>query len=251
MQKFNFVKMHGLGNDFAIFDLRGDKRKLTPALIRKIACRNTGIGFDQLIAIKESEDTDCELLIYNQDGSSAGACGNATRCVAMLLGGKKKRIKIGSRILETSYTSPSKISVNMGLILEAPKLHKFKGIEGYSIDIGNPHLVFFVEDYNFDVADVGQHFENHKKFPDRINVNFAKVLSDKTIELKVWERGAGLTKACGSGACATQFVANCFDLTKPKATVKQAGGNLEIEIKNGEIIMTGPATKVFDGVIEI
>lgn len=251
MRKLNFIKMHGIGNDFAIFDMRKSPSNLTTSTIKILSHRQLGIGCDQLILLKSSNTADCEMEIYNQDGSKSSACGNATRCVSMLIGKKNSTIKIGSKLLKTQYFNDKKISVNMVQITKAPTKMKFKNIEGYATDVGNPHLVFFVEDFNFNLQEIGSYFENHKKFPNKINVNFAKVLNDKTIELKVWERGTGATLACGTGACATQYVANYFELTKPKATVKQAGGNLEIEIKNNEIIMTGSATKVFDGVIEV
>lgn len=251
MEKYSFIKMEGLGNDFVIFDMRNKFSKLSKSQIKKISDRKFGVGCDQLIIIKDSKSASCEMIIYNQDGSKAEACGNATRCISKFLGNKNNNILINGSVFETSNISESKISVNMGTILETPKKHKFKDIEGYEINIGNPHLVFFVEDYNFDISDIGRHFECHKKFPNRINVNFAKITSDKTIELKVWERGAGATLACGTGACATQYIANSFELTKSKVKVKQSGGVLDIEIKNHNIIMTGDAKKVFDGIIEL
>jgi diaminopimelate epimerase len=256
--------MHGLGNDFVIFDFRAKDYQLTNEQITNIGKRHTGVGFDQLIILKSSADADCEMVIYNHDGSRAEACGNATRCVAMLLGQKELSIKVNEKILSAKYISDEEIRVNMGkpdfewdkipLAHEADPMDLWlSGVKGQAVSMGNPHLVIFVNDSDkYNVKDLGPKFENDEMFPNRINVNFAQVIDENNIKLRIWERGTGETVACGSGACATYAVANRFNKVNGKTKIHLKGGVLEIEAtQDGSIIMTGPACKVFEGEIKL
>jgi len=260
--KHKFVKMHGLGNDFVIFDFRDKDYDLTNEQITLMGDRHLGIGYDQLIILKSSVEADCEMIIYNHDGSRAEACGNATRCVAMLIGQKELSIKVNNKILSAKYKSDEEITVNMGKPEfewdKIPLAHEMdtldlwlSGVKGQAVNMGNPHLVIFVTDSDkYNVEELGPKFEHDKLFPNRINVNFAQVIDESNIKLRIWERGTGETIACGSGACATYAVANKFNKVAGKANIHLKGGVLKIESSaDGSIIMTGPATKVFDGEI--
>jgi diaminopimelate epimerase len=261
---YPFVKMSGVGNDFVIFDARKTAINLTCEQIKKISNRKN-IGCDQLIIIKpplqkevaeRSEDggfVDAAMEIYNPDGSMSGACGNATRCVASLLEKDEVKIKTAAAILNCKRVG-NLISVNMGV----PKLTQnisLHGFDFFCIDVGNPHAVTFIEEKISDEKffNVGPKVENDKFFPNKTNVEFVKILSDNLVEVRVWERGAGETLACGSGACAVAIAAihNCLVKSK-KITTRFKGGDLQIEW-NGEgsaVIMTGGFTKIFDGVID-
>jgi len=268
MTGFNFTKMSGAGNDFVIFDARKAAISLTTEQIKKISDRKN-IGCDQLIVIKNSTEADCEMEIYNSDGSLSGACGNATRCVASILmdenppsdadasatsfekGGIK--IKTAAGILEC-HREGNLISVNMGL----PKFEKNISLYGFDfdcVDVGNPHAVTFIKEKISDEKffDVGPKVENDKFFPNKTNVEFAQILTDDLIEVRVWERGASETLACGSGACAVAVLAIKKNLVRArKIKIRFAGGDLMIEW-NGSgtaVIMTGGYKKIFDGVID-
>jgi diaminopimelate epimerase len=256
--------MHGLGNDFVIFDLRESDIKLSEDQIRSICNRNTGVGCDQLIVLKNASGVDCEMVIYNPDASQAEACGNATRCVAMLLGRERSTIKVKNKILSAEYRDQNNISVNMGkaefswdkipLSQEIDPMDIWlSGVRGYAVNVGNPHMVIFVNDTDkYNVADLGPKFEKEKLFPNRANINFAQVVDNENIKLRIWERGTGETIACGSGACATFAVANKIRKSADKVNIHLRGGVLKIEAgSDGDIIMTGPATKVFEGEVAL
>ena len=258
-----FSKMHGLGNDFVIIDQREVEFPLTPEVVKKICDRNFGVGCDQLIILRKSDNFDCQMLIFNPDGSIARACGNACRCVGMMLDQDEISIQIHDRVVKVWKKSDGLFSVNMGVPLckwyEIPlrseidpmniTFDEFGGKLGASVSVGNPHLVFFEK--NADLAEVisqGEEFERHPLFPDRVNVNFAYIKDEGNIELMVWERGVGPTLACGSGASATHFIAHHKGLVGSKSNIHQRGGRLIVETADdGSIMMTGAASKVFTG----
>lgn len=265
MKQIPFVKMDGLGNDFVIIDARKNKISLTPALIQKIANRKTGVGFDQLIVLKKSKVCDVKMEIYNADGSTAGACGNGTRCVSSLIFEETKNKKI---TLEAPYKKVltawrgKLITVDMGKPqIDWQDIPLSKKSDTLNVKIlpglppavctsmGNPHAVFFMKNVEkLDITKLGPKVENNKLFPQRTNVEFAQILSPQKIRMRVWERGAGITMACGSGACATLAGAVRRGLIKNKAAIIMDGGTLFIEQKEGRILMSGPVNKSFCGV---
>jgi diaminopimelate epimerase len=256
-----FTKMHGLGNDFAVFDSRQGAGRFPPERVRRIADRHRGIGCDQLIVLGPSDRADVSMRIFNPDGSEAGACGNATRCVGALLGGSAT-IETAGGILATAPAAGG-IAVDMGrphmewdaiplaYPLDTAALPlAWDGLERpVAVSMGNPHLVFFVPDCDSVPLDrLGPLIEQDPLFPDRVNVNVATVADRGHIRLRVWERGAGLTLACGTGACATFSAARRRRLVDPVATVALPGGPLVIaEQADGRLTMTGPAAISFTG----
>ncbi|MCG2841560.1 diaminopimelate epimerase [Sandaracinobacter sp. RS1-74] len=256
-----FLKMHGLGNDFAIFDAREAEIPMPAERVRLLADRRFGIGCDQLIRLEPSPNADVFMRIYNPDGSESGACGNATRCVAALLGGNA-RIETAAGIL-TATQAGQGIAVDMG----APRFDWAEIPLAYAMDtremplgwgelerptavsMGNPHAVFFVPDTDsVPLETLGPEIEHDPIFPERVNVNLASVVSRAHIRLRVWERGAGLTMACGSGACATFAAARRRGLVEPAATVSLPGGDLLIaETSAGTLSMTGAVATSFSG----
>ena len=245
-----FTKMHGAGNDFVILDQRSGREPLTPEQIIHICDRRLGIGCDQLIIMEPSDNADLFMRSYNNDGSESGACGNATRCVADLA--STQTIETLAGILKTRRKG-NLIEVDMG----KPKLPETpfpETIDGLSnpvlVDMGNPHAVYFVEDMEaVDIPKTGSTVENHSFFPDRTNVEFAQIHSRDKLRLRTWERGAGLTLACGSGACATAVAGVIRCLTERKIEMILDGGTLYLEWResDGHILMTGPTAHVFDG----
>lgn len=265
---FKAFKMDGLGNDFIIIDQRVNHINLSNDKITKI-CDRSFIGCDQLIIIKNCDSSDAELVFYNSDGSISGACGNGTRCLAYFISEEinKKEISLKtksgillSRILEKNFVETSigypKIdwkdiplkknmnTLNLGIKIEDYKRKIFTG--GTAINVGNPHLIFFVEDINnYDLKKIGSNLENDPLFPDRCNVTLAKVENSRNISIRVWERGAGLTKACGSAACATAFAGKINNLTNDNVEIIFELGNLNINIeKNNLIKMKGPVSDI-------
>lgn len=268
-----FIKMHGLGNDFAIFDGRMEKIHVSAEKIRDLADRRTGIGFDQMVIIDppQTPGTDAFLRIYNADGGEVGACGNATRCIGKLLIAELGKLEV---ILETKADKlranmvGDKVSVDMGNVnLEWQKIplshleetNSLSIIMGdlkqpVAVNVGNPHVVFFVD--NVDVVPLktlGPKIEYHPLFPERTNVEVAQVLSPTKIRMRVWERGAGITQACGTGACAVAVAGVRRGLTDRKATIILDGGELEIEWRerDNHVLMTGDAVEVFRGTTDI
>ncbi|MBQ4874521.1 MAG: diaminopimelate epimerase [Rickettsiaceae bacterium H1] len=259
-----FIKMHGLGNDFAIIDERQFRYKYD---VKQIANRKLGIGCDQVIIIEKSSQANCAMQIYNRDGSKAEACGNATRCVAQIIteeqNSQEATIEIEEKILKCQTAGVDRIKVDMGIPLfdwEKIPLSKpcdtenlpitYEKLENpIAINTGNPHVIFFVEDINsVNLAEIGPKVENHSLFPQKVNVNIAQVTNEKIL-LKVWERGAGETLACGSGACATLAAAvKRKYIVNNGSIVSLPGGELYIEW-NKSILMTGPVKKVFIGTI--
>lgn len=287
--KISFVKMSGVGNDFVIFDARKIAINLSTSQIKKISDRKN-IGCDQLIILKPSlqkrddaagvrvicptqarsdSELDCVMEIYNSDGSLSGACGNATRCVASILLAEKKtdRVKIqtAAGILDC-WRDGDLISVNMGVPsfdwqkiplaheIDSQKISLF-GFDFACVNVGNPHAVTFVElaMSDADFFSIGPQVETNPIFPQKTNVEFVRILSDQLMEVRVWERGAGETLACGSGACAVAILAIRKNLTQSKKiTIRFKGGDLLIEWHGdgSPVIMTGGYQKIFDGVLD-
>ena len=271
MKKINFIKMHGLGNDFVIIDNRKNPVPINTNIITKLSDRKTGAGCDQLITINPSEGLeDAQIKIFNPNGDNAEACGNGTRCVAKLLFEEKnkKTVKILSEVglLEASIKDQENISVNMGEITnqwdKIPLIEKMdtlnlpielKGFsKGVAVNVGNPHVVFFGNDIDsFDLSKVGPEIENHNFFPNKTNVEIVKVITSKKIQMRVWERGAGITLACGSGACAAVFAGIKKNLLSNQVEVVLSRGSLNIHINNNQAIMSGPAEISYFGSIQI
>ena len=289
-----FRKMHGCGNDFVVFDERARPFGFTPACAAALANRRTGIGCDQFITIEPApagSGADAFMRIRNPDGSEAGACGNATRCVVHLLAAETGRpaqvIRTISGNLPGEQLADGRVRVDMGparlhwseipLAEPADTLHL--GLTAYpqpagsqaigglsagglaaacladpaAASMGNPHATFFVPDLSaVPVEELGPVLEHDRMFPQRANIGFAQVLAPDRLRLRVWERGAGLTLACGSGACAALVNAHRRGLTGPRAAVLVDGGELEIEWRDLEtVLMTGPVATAFTGEVEL
>jgi diaminopimelate epimerase len=256
--------MHGLGNDFVILDARTEPVAIDAARARAIADRRTGIGCDQLILLEPSEEADLRMRIFNADGGEVEACGNAARCVALLEGGEKRIETKGGTI--RSQAENGLATIDMG----APRFAWDKIPLAYPIDtaampvawemlrepfavnVGNPHAIFFVDDVDqIPLQELGPRIEQDPLFPERINVNVAAVEGDR-IRLRVWERGAGLTQACGTGACATAVAAISRKLVRSPVAVTLPGGTLTIAWSPGETIrMSGDAAYVFSGEVDV
>lgn len=248
-----FYKMHGTGNDFIIIEAQNlPKSSQTSELAQKLCDRHFSIGADGLVIYSTKTKSDARMIIYNPDGTEAEMCGNAIRCIAKYMH-EIKKVKKGKLIIETLAGdinikfNPDGINVNMGIPKILPiELLEIDGkkIDVTCVDMGNPHAVLFVDNVkDAPVNTLGPKIEIHSKFPDRTNVEFVEVKSDKTLNIRVWERGVGETLACGTGACASLVAAKL-----KKATVNLPGGSLIIEIKeDSHIWMTGPAEFVFEG----
>jgi diaminopimelate epimerase len=266
MDELDFCKMQGLGNDFVILDRRSGKLSLSPEQIRRIADRRLGVGCDQLLCLEPSARADVFMRVYNADGSEVGACGNGTRAVARLMmeesGGSRVAIETAAGVLAVTAGLMG-YSVDMGpprfgwdeIPLARPmdtlKLDLARGplSEPVALNIGNPHAVFFVEDADaVPLAELGPELETDPLFPERANIGVAEVRDRRTIRLRVWERGVGLTRACGSGACAALVAAVRRDLSERAAEVLLDGGALRIAWNEaGRVLMTGPASHSFKG----
>ena len=259
---FDFVKMSGASNDFVIIDNRSNQKKINVEIVKKI-CHRQNIGCDQLILINNSLDNPaeiaCEMQIFNSDGSESSTCGNATRCVAKIifdedLSKNKIKIKTQAGILDCYKINEDLIKVNLG----APKVVNpqinLEGFEFIHISVGNPHAVAFVDSIPQDEIffKTGAKVENNLQyFPQKTNVEFAKIINDSLIEVRVFERGVGETLACGSGACAVGFSAIYKNLIKNKSvTVRFKGGDLLIEFDGTNIFMTAGTQKIFKGIID-
>ena len=257
-----FVKMHGLGNDFVVLDGREDGvPNINAALAQALADRHTGIGCDQLILLERSTRADMRMRIFNADGSEVEACGNAARAVGLLHGGAT-RIETAGGIIAAA-PAPGGVAVEMGvprfewdaipLAFAMDTLTMPVGwsdlVEPAAVNVGNPHVVFFVADCDaVPLADLGPVIEHDALFPARVNVNVATVTARGAIRLRVWERGAGLTRACGTGACATAVSAMRRGLVDRQVMVTLPGGLLAIAWRDdGQIVMTGSALESFRG----
>jgi diaminopimelate epimerase len=266
-----FTKMHGLGNDFVVIDARERPLALTDDQKRRIADRRRGIGCDQLIVLERSAGADVFMRIFNPDGSEAGACGNATRCIAGRLmaerGVERIVVETISGRLETRAADRGDITVDMGeaktdwrdipVAEECDTLHLPVRLgpllDPVGVNVGNPHAVFFVSDVaTIDLEKLGPELEHAPLFPERANIEIVQRLASGRLRMRVWERGAGITQACGSGACATLVAAARRGITVRKAEVVLDGGTLTIEwLPNNHVLMTGGWTASFQGEIEL
>jgi diaminopimelate epimerase len=273
MGKAPFLKMHGLGNDFVVLDARRAAIAIGAAGARALADRHTGIGCDQLIVLEPPGHPAAQLLmrIRNPDGSEAEACGNATRCVAWLLhretGARRVHIETAAGLLEAEIMSNGQIAVDMGPARigwsEIPLAHA-EDTDRVDLslaplsapvctNIGNPHATFFVDDVEaIDLARLGPALEHHAVFPQRANIGVAETRGQSYLRLRVWERGAGITRACGSAACAALVAAHRRGLAGRHANVELDGGTLDIRWRDdGHVVMTGPAALSFEGAFDL
>lgn len=278
MPHISFTKAVALGNDFVIIDARDKFVPLDPPQLQRLANRRQGVGCDQIIFLLPPTDAqaDLRLKLYNADGSDAGACGNGTRCVARLVMEAEERDEL---IIQTAGTfcrafwsndqrdEGAAISVTIGTPRfdwekiplanpEALREVSYNTIASFCVNVGNPHAVFFVGDVDeIPLASIGPQIENHQAFPERVNVGFAQIINGRTLRLRVWERGAGYTMACGTGACAAAVAAIHQKLVSSGQSplrVIQEGGEILIDWREGHpITMTGPAHIKFRGEIDI
>jgi len=258
--KISFTKLEALGNDFVLFDATEQNIELTSDQIKKIANRNTGIGCDQVLLLEpaKNDQADFHYRIFNADGSEVEQCGNGARCVGLYIQEKSLsqknnlRLQTINNIIEVTTHDNHQFSVNMG----QPKFNDkhtyplLNNIEATIINMGNPHCVLFEKDFSNDLA---QQIQSHKDFPNSINVGFANIIDKTKINLRVFERGVGETQACGSGACAAAVAARLRNLIEPEVTVTLPGGDLMISWSDAitPVWMTGPASKVFDGLFQL
>ena len=263
IMRIPFIKMHGLGNDFVVIDARVSAiPQMSEKAARALADRREGIGCDQVIILEQSERADFRMRIFNSSGGEVQSCGNASRAVALLHGENALVETAGGTI--ALQPAEGSASVDMGaprfewdvipLAYAMDTAHMPVGwgdalSNPAAINVGNPHVVFFVEDADaVDLATLGPEIETDPLFPEAINVNVASLAGDNHLKLRVWERGAGLTRACGTGACASAVAAIARGLVASPVTVSLPGGDLVIEWESGgSITMTGPATEAFRG----
>ena len=279
--KLPFTKMHGLGNDFMVLDLTSGEIELSAEQIRRLSHRQFGIGFDQLLQIKSpsSLDVDFDYRIYNADGDEAEHCGNGARCLAKFVydnGLSDKNplaVKTLNRILFLDTNENGEVTVDMGSPDFEPANIPFqtdqeaqlytlrielagisRDLEFVALSMGNPHAVISVEDLaNTAVKDIGEAVGKHPDFPEGVNVGFMQILSHNEINLRVYERGAGETLACGTGACAAVAAGRLLEQLDDKVKVNLTGGQLTVSWQRSEspVLITGPATTVYEGTIEI
>ena len=282
--ELDFIKMEGLGNDFIILDDRDGKieqYKNYPALAKRLCSRHFGIGADGIILILESSDHDIKFRIYNSDGSQAQMCGNGIRCFAKYLYENKmiskKTIRVDTKagtvipeVITDDKDQVHSVRVDMGepvlfcrdipfesqneTAIEERLMVGDKEYRITAVSMGNPHAVIFVDDVGkVDIKRIGRSIETHERFPEKTNVEFIEVVNKSELKMKVWERGAGITLACGTGACAALVVAHLTGRASEKAIVHLDGGDLDIhwDKDTNHIFKTGPATLVFDGRIRI
>jgi len=275
MNKLDAYKMDGLGNDFIIFDKRKKSISLTKDQIIKISSRNN-IGCDQVIFIDKDETSDASLTFYNSDGGEISACGNGSRCTAYLLmkenNNKKISLKTKVGILQAELDDKNLVRINMGqpnfkwkkipLSKEMDnknlkiKINSTDGKEiegGFALSVGNPHIIFFVEDFNkFNLKEIGPKIENHSYFPEKCNVTLASIKNKKHVKVKVWERGAGLTKACGTAACATAVSGAVLKLSERCVDIEFSEGIINIDWKkDNNVYMRGEVSEVKKIVVNI
>jgi diaminopimelate epimerase len=272
MSAVSFIKMHGLGNDFVVIDARNHRLDIGEAAARRIADRHTGVGCDQVIVIETAANggADAFMRIRNSDGGEIAACGNAARCVAELLMREKgvPRLTLATRagLLAAERGAGGAVAVDMGpartlwqdipLARAMDTLHLPVALgplaDPVAVSMGNPHAVFFVPDAAaIDLAALGPKLEHHELFPERANIGVAQILSPGRIRLRVWERGAGLTLACGTGACAALVAASRRGLAGRKAELVLDGGALAVEWReDNHVVMSGPVATSFSGAFE-
>lgn len=269
MNQIPFIKMHGLGNDFVVIDARETAIDLPETLIRWIGDRHRGVGFDQLVVVEAADDADAHLRFFNTDGTKAGACGNATRCVGAWLANAQGKTRVIMRsvaghlparilpdgLVEVEMTTPridwQEIPVAQACDTLAMPVVMDDLPAPVGVNMGNPHAVFFVEDVDL-IETYGERLERHSFFPDRANIGFAHVRNRTDMRLRVFERGAGLTLACGSGACAAHVAAFRRGLVDARTVIELDGGALQIEwAGEGPVKMTGPVAISYRGLIDM
>ena len=275
-QTISFRKMNGLGNDFVVLDARARPLGLSPDAVRAIADRKEGVGCDQIIALEPSAKADVFMRIWNADGGEVGACGNAARCVAALVAAERGRpgasIETESGMLVATVNDDDSVTIDMGVprfgwneIPLSEPFHDTRRIElqigpiddpvlhsPSVVNVGNPHALFFVDDVQaHDLARFGPMLEHHPLFPERANISLVQVIRPGHLKVRTWERGAGLTRACGTAACAAGVAAARRDLAGRKVEVSLPGGDLKIEWResDGHILMTGPYALDFEGTL--
>ncbi len=257
-----FLKMHGLGNDFVVVDARRGDVPVTDALARAVGDRHFGVGFDQLAVITLDPDVEAKLVFFNSDGSLSSTCGNATRCIARWLmdegGAKALTLRTERGLLACQDASNGLTRVNMGLPIfgwsdiplaqDVDTLHLPIDGDPSAMSMGNPHCTFVVDDAQaVDLEQLGAALEHHPLFPERTNVEFISHVGPDAIRMRIWERGAGVTCASGSGSCASAVTAARRGLTGRKVTVHTDGGQLEIDWRDDGVWMTGLTMVVFEG----
>ena len=273
----NFSKMHGLGNDFVVFDAINQDVQLSPEQVRFIADRRFGVGCDQLLLVEPAQSAEAEFRyrIFNSDGGEVEQCGNGARCFARFVSDRgltrSQRIPVETRagLIELQLEPDGQVTVNMGVPRLDPASLPFEAeamaqnyvveVDGQpctlaAVSMGNPHAVLRVDDVDSaPVADLGPRLESHPRFPQRVNVGFMQVLAKDAIKLRVYERGAGETLACGTGACAAVVAGRIQGWLEPRVRVELKGGELVISWQGGDnpVYMTGPASHVFEGQIEV
>ncbi len=266
----SFIKMHGLGNDFVVFDARADSIRLTEKQLTGIAARRTGIGCDQVIVMEKANKGDVFMRIYNADGGEVQSCGNATRCIAWVImeetGKDKVAVETGAGLLACERAGEKMIRVDMGepkfawqdipLAKESDTMNLPIFADGLSnpaaVSMGNPHMVFVAPVIDtVNLKDLGSRLEHHPLFPERVNVSVAQVVDKHTVKLRVWERGAGITLACGTAACAALAVLNRRGLVDEAARIMLPGGALDIvwDKNTNRIFMTGAVETSFSGTV--
>jgi len=267
-----FRKMNGLGNDFVVLDARTRELALSLEAVQAIADRKEGIGCDQLIALEPSAQADVFMRIWNADGGEVGACGNAARCVAALVAGEKNRSQVSieteSGVLSAVVNQDGSVTIDMGaprfawdeipLAAPVPDTQQVE-IDGIAdlppaamVNVGNPNAVFLVDDVEaYDLARFGPTLEHHKLFPERANISLVEIAGPDHLKVRTWERGAGLTRACGTAACAAAVAAARRDLVGRNVKVTLPGGDLLIEWREGDghILMTGPYALDYEGTL--
>ncbi|HEY7670124.1 MAG TPA: diaminopimelate epimerase [Hyphomicrobium sp.] len=270
-----FRKMNGLGNDFVVLDARARALSLTPEGARRISDRTKGVGCDQVIVLEPSKRADVFMRIFNADGSEVSACGNATRCVAWLMaeetGRREATVETSAGLLRADVEGAEHVTIDMGTPRfawdEIPLAEPFYDTTAIElqigpiddpilhspsvVNVGNPHAIFWVDDVDaHDLARFGPLLENHPIFPERANISLAQVTSREGIKLRTWERGAGLTRACGTAACAAAVAAARKGLTERRVAVDLPGGRLLIDwTEDGHILMCGPTELEFEGTL--
>lgn len=265
IKRIKFTKMHGCGNDYIYVDVRKHSIPNPEKASMIWSDRNKGIGGDGLVLIGSSDTADFSMRIFNADGSEAMMCGNASRCVAKYLFDnddiEKDEFSLetlsGTKILKLDIRDNKVISVTVDMNepseIKTIDLGPDFNFIGTTVNMGNPHLVIFVDDITqIDLPAIGPELESHPLFPGRVNVEFAQILSNNQIRMRVWERGSGITLACGTGACATAVAAISLCKTDRKTDVIMDGGILTIEWQkdNNHVMMTGPAVTIYNGVID-
>lgn len=266
-----FVKMHGLGNDFVVFDVRGTELKLSPEEARAIADRKTGIGCDQIIYLRSSAEADALMEVQNADGSRAESCGNGLRCLALLLtGGDDGEVRVETdagvmscrvkdRIVRADMGVPKFLWSEIPLAEERNTARLKLGMgslpEGVAVNVGNPHVIFFPDQRPggpaLDLSELGPKIETHALFPEKINVSFASMEGPERMVLQVWERGTGLTQACGTAAAAATVAAIKTGRAGRAISVVMPGGDLKVEwLPDGHVFLEGPAALSFKGELD-